>query len=290
MGRHGRWWSDGALELREAALSLKNQRDDLVVIRDFKHFAANVMKSLVGQTPRFEEFSAEVGRTRSAIQQTELAHVAPPRFKPKSRFMNLQASLRWAGVISWLLASPESESRKALETDRVEAKLGWLREYAEDLATWQECQTVIDLSCGFLNAHGLFPGVSACLQSLICESVSHSVNRVLADRLLTFVKESEALLRAGERLPISTEILESRFGFYKPLEGQHSKGGFTSLLPTMAVLGQVTTPEQVKAAFARVNNKDVKVWVKQQLGQTVTARRRSVNAEYKSATKQRTTT
>ena len=43
-----------------------------------------------------------------------------------------------------------------------------------------------------------------------------------------FVHDAEQQLRDGERLPMSTEILESTFGLYKQLERQHSKSGFTS--------------------------------------------------------------
>ncbi|MFT4557778.1 MAG: hypothetical protein ACI93T_002293 [Porticoccaceae bacterium] len=46
--------------------------------RDFKHFAANVLKKVVGDDDeRFAEFTSQTGRTRSAIQQTELAHLSP---------------------------------------------------------------------------------------------------------------------------------------------------------------------------------------------------------------------
>jgi hypothetical protein len=34
---------DGAVELGEGAKCLKNQREDTIVLRDFKHYAANVM-------------------------------------------------------------------------------------------------------------------------------------------------------------------------------------------------------------------------------------------------------
>jgi hypothetical protein len=281
---------DGAVELRDGALPLKNQREDSIVLRDFKHFAANAMQSLIGKDPRFVEFLSQAGRTRSAIQQTELAHLTPPSSKPKSRFMNLAATLCWAGVVSWLLNNPDAKSRQSLDADRLESKLGWLRDYTAELAAWQECQNVISLSVSFLNEHGLFWGVGTCLSSLIGESLNHPLSRQLAQRLIEFVRGTEEQLREGERLPISTEILESSFGLYKQLEGQHSKGGFTSLLPALGALLQPTTPERVRAAFSRVKNKDVKTWVEKKLGETLTSRRRSTYAEYKSATKTQTTT
>ena len=79
---------DGAIELREGAEPLQKQRETMLILRDFKHFAANTLKKVVGEDGRFKEFSTELGRTRSAIQQTELAHFTPPSPKSKARFMN----------------------------------------------------------------------------------------------------------------------------------------------------------------------------------------------------------
>ena len=94
---------DGAPELQDGAEGLKTQRADTIVLRDFKHQAANAFKSLIGKSERFLEFNKQVGQTRSAIQQTELAHLVPPVIRQKARFMNLQAVLRWAACVLWLL-------------------------------------------------------------------------------------------------------------------------------------------------------------------------------------------
>ena len=61
------------------------------------------------------------------------------------------------------------------------------------------------------------------------QQVSAAARRV-SEELQKFLVTQEAHLKPGERLPLSTEILESSFGLYKQLEGQHSKLGFSSLL------------------------------------------------------------
>ena len=99
---------DGAPELREGAKCLEERRDDTIVLRDFKHYAANVLKSLLGKDERFQEVGGKIGKTRSAIQQTELAHLTPPRPKQKARFMNLSSQIGWMTMIVWLLRVCES--------------------------------------------------------------------------------------------------------------------------------------------------------------------------------------
>jgi hypothetical protein len=276
---------DGAVELREGADCLKKRRPDTMVLRDFKHYAANVLKSLVGNDERFKAFSTHVGRTRSAIQQTELAHLTPPGPKPKARFMNLAATLRWAGVVLWLLEHPQAKSREGLTEERLEEKLGWLREFGDNLAVWQECQRILSSSVTFINEQGLYRGAAAALRAEIATSLIHETSKQLAERLLTLVEEAEQQLNEGERLPMSTEILESSFSLYKQLERQHSKGGFTSLLTTFGALLKPTTPAAVKKAFAKVSNQDVRQWVAENLGMTLISRRRATYTEYANATK-----
>lgn len=274
---------DGATELREGAETL--QQEGAIVLRDFKHYAANEFKRLIGNSEPYKQFSAQVGQTRAAIQQTELSHLTPPSAKPKSRFMNLQATLNWATTMLWLLATPSAKVRRFFTTARLEEKLGWLRNFADQVAVWHSCQNVISVSITFINEQGLFRGAASQLRQELAAHLTDSTTRVLAGRLLRFLKRAEESLGAGERLLLSTEILESSFSLYKHFERQHSKGGFTSLLPAFGALLQPTTPEMIQRAFAQVSVNDVAAWVDKNLGQTLGAKRRQTNAEFSAATK-----
>ena len=127
------------------------------------------------------------------------------------------------------------------------------------------------------------------MRSVIGDSLEHATSREIARRLIEFVRDAEQHLHAGERLPLSTEILESAFGLYKQLEGQQSKSGFTSLLACFPALLKPATPDGVRDGFARVSAKEVKAWVKKHFGSTVTSRRNAAYAEHKSALTSATT-
>ena len=155
---------DGAVELRDGAECLQKQRPDTIVLQDFKHKAAIFLKAAVGDHPRFAEFNTHLGKTRSAIQQTELAHLTPPGQKPKARFMNLASTLDWAATVLWLLDHPEAKARDSLTPERLEEKLGWLRSFATELAEWRECQQVVNAGVTFINEQGLFRGAGEQLR------------------------------------------------------------------------------------------------------------------------------
>ena len=286
--------SDGAAELRDAAEILRKQRPDSIALGDFKHRAANVLKSIVGGDARFAEFQTHVGRTRAAIQQTELAHLVPPRVRPKSRFMNLAATLHWARAMLWLLDTPSAQGRALLTAERLEEKLGWLRALAADIARWSACQQVVSTGVTFVNQQGLSRGAAEQFRELVADASVYAASREVAERLTTFLHEAESLLAEGERLPLSTEILESSFALYKQLERQHSKSGFTSLIATFGALLRPATPAMICSAFQRLKVKDVRQWLRKNLPKTLTAKRHNTYHEFRArqpgATKTPTTT
>jgi len=86
------------------------------------------------------------------------------------------------------------------------------------------------MSVTFVNEQGLFRGAADRLALLLTSLKLCEASRAVADRLLEFLRDHELPLADNQRLPLSTEILESCFGLFKQLERQHSQGGFTSLL------------------------------------------------------------
>lgn len=270
---------DGAVELREGAEVLQQLRPDTVILSDFKHYAANVLKKIVGDSASFARFTSQVGSTRSAIQQTELGHLTPPGPRPQARFMNLAGMLRWAEMVSWQLAHPDSVGRQGITVARMDDKLGWLRSFRDDLSRWSACQQVVSASVTFINQQGLFRGaadrLAAELASLVCCEDSLSVG----NRLIDFVRQSEQKVGVGCRLPLSTEILESSFGLFKQLERQHSKGGFTSLLAALGALLKPATPDSVRRGVARISIQQMRMWVTNNLKTTLASRRQTAYAE-----------
>jgi hypothetical protein len=272
--------TDGAVELRESAQALEKDGKKPLLLRDLKHFAANALERMIAGTVAFNAVTTFLGRTRSAIQQTELSHFTPPSQKPKARFMNLGATLRWCEMVLWQLDHPASEARQGITVDRMDEKLGWLRTYRQEIAQWRRIEGVISESLHFINTQGLYRGASSDLQlqldGLAQASGGHCERSAqMTQTLIEFVSSSESQLAAGERGWLSTEILESAFGMYKSAEGQHSKGGFTSLLASFGAMLQDCSAAEVRESLGRTSVKDVKQWVADNLGKTLASKKQS---------------
>ena len=251
-----------------------------ILFRDLKHFAANALERMIGNSDAFKAVTTLVGRTRSLIQQTELSHFTPPSQKLKARFMNLGATLRWCEMVLWQLDHPESEARAGIEVNRMDEKLGWLREYRHEISQWRRIEGVISDSLGFINTQGVYRGAAVDLRMHLDALRPTSSDRCehsdqMAQTLIDFVSSSEAQLAVGERGWLSTEILESAFGLYKALEGQHSKSGFTSLLASFGALLRDCDAAEVRESFRRTSVANTKQWVTTKLGKTLASRKLS---------------
>lgn len=280
--------TDGAVELYESVDVLEMEGKKPILLRDMKHYAANVFEKLIGTDERFQEYLSKLGRTRSVVQQTELGHFTPPPLKPKARFMNLGPMLRWGQMVSYHLSNCHSKTRKDITAQRMNDKLGWVRGFRDELATWNRCEEIMQASLRFINHHGVYRGAAANLQKAVDlvrteHPLDCELSATMASKLIAFVKESETQLGQGERAWLSTENLESLFGRYKRLEGQHSKGGFTSLIAAMPMLLTDWTVDRVRASLSSVSVVQVRQWVSANLGTTLASKR--VTAYKESATK-----
>jgi len=270
--------SDAAVELQESADVLQNAGKSTIVLGDFKHFAANALERILKQNDRFESYLAHVGRSRCQVQQTELGHFAAAKTKTKARFMNLGPVLRWGRMVSYHASHANSRSRRGITAERFNQKLGWIRDYRDDLVRWNRCQGIVQASLRLINREGLSHGTSEKLRAALerrqqdqgrCEASDG-----LMETLIEFVRVNESKLSAGDRAWLSTENLESSFGAFKQLEGQQSKGGFTSLIAAMPMLLHRWDVASVRRCLGSVSTKQMRDWVKENLGQTLTAKQR----------------
>lgn len=274
--------TDGAVELREPVEMLENKGQKPAALRDMKHFLANCLEKLLNNDPHYTTFLKEMGQTRSAMQQTELSHLAPPVMRQKARFMNLEPVLKWASMALWHFDHPESESRKMVPQKRVREKLSWLTKYRADIPRWNLFQSVMSRTLTFINRNGVRHGTARRLRGELA-SLSTDSTREFINQIIAFVQQHEKVLKRGERLPMSTEILESSFGKFKALEQGHAKSGFTQLLLAFPCLLKSTTSSEITEVFGTIKVKDVKEWAQRYLPSTHDSRRQVAYREYRKA-------
>jgi hypothetical protein len=252
----------------------RQRHPDTVELYDAKHKAACVLKARLEKNPRWQAFQTRVGQTRCAIQQTELAFLSPPAPKPKARFMNLGPTLAWASRTLAIVRQPPAVVQRDVRPERLQEKLGWLQEFAGDLAEWSEWQAIVNAMVAFVNRQGICRGAAARLRAELPSRPAHASSVTLVRELLAFVAQQQRLARPDERFPGSTEVLESCFGRFKQLEKQQARGGFTSLLLGFGALLAKTTTTVIHSAMDHSPTKTIVDWCKQHLGTTLFSQRK----------------
>jgi hypothetical protein len=240
---------------------------------DMAHKAARLLKARLERDSRWSTFSTQVGQTKFQTQQTELAFLVPRSQRSKARYMNLGLLLNWACKTLDVLDRRPPEVLAYCTEARLEEKFGWLRDYREALCEWEEYQTLLDAAVECLRGSGYHEGAAEELGARLRPLVHSASGEALQEDLLSFVTTESRASRPGERLPASTEILESSFGKWKSLEGEHQRGGFTSLILGYAALLSQTTREVIATAIETTPVKVVHRWCKEHLGKTVRGKR-----------------
>jgi hypothetical protein len=252
---------------------------------DTAHKGANVLRRLLEADDRWAGFVAQLCQTKAKLQQTPLAWCVGPRLRPKARFMNLAAPLRWARGCLRVLDQPWPEDKDLSDRQRamlatidrkqLEAKLGWLREYSQAIKEWSEWHEVIQAAVRRVRRHGIDRDSVAELRWQFDAMKLSPSGRDAAEVMITFIAEQAWVARLGGELLIgSTEILESLFGGLKTLERQQAESGLTGLILVFGAMMSQSTEEEIKNALDATPWKAVQAWIDEWLGSTVQSQRR----------------
>jgi hypothetical protein len=261
-------------DLHGGVMLFQQRHEQTAEMYDIKHKAACLLKHRLEKEPRWQEFQRQIGQTRCAIQQTEMAFLVPPTPKPKARFMNLQPQLAWAEGVLDILRETPPKVQQWVTTARLQEKLGWLNEFADSVAEWSEWQQIANVAVEFVDRQGVYRGAAKELRQELPSDLANASSQELAKELVDFVASQAKQTKPGERFPGSTEVLESCFGRMKELEKQQARGGFTSLLVSFGAMLADNTTEFINTAFEHSGTKNIFEWCKQYLGTTLFGQRR----------------
>jgi hypothetical protein len=262
---------DHGADLHGGAEIFRAAHRGTVEVYDITHKAACLLKARLEGDERWKSYSTELGQAKFRMQQTELAGLVPPSQRSKARFMNVGKLVDWGTETLALLDDPARLVPLGIDAGRMREKLGWLEAYREALGEWSGYQAVIDGTLDFVRRRGLYAGAEIDLAAAVPERPGAAGG--LRGELLEFVRGEGLKAHPGERLPGTTEVVESCFGKLKALEDGQSKGGFTGLVLSLGAMVSAWTAESIGAALERRRVRDVLDWCREALGQSVQSQR-----------------
>jgi hypothetical protein len=249
---------------------------------DIKHKAACLLKARLERDPRWKAYGSQLAYAKFAVQQTALACLTPPSQRSKARFMNADGLVDWGIKTLALVDDPSKLAKLEISAEQMKAKLGWLEEFREELTAWSACMAVIAKTLDYVRCRGLTASAGRELEGIL-PAASGSAGE-LREQLLGFVVDESSKVRQGERIPGTTEVLESCFGKLKSLEDGQSKSGFTGLVLSLGALVSKWTAESVGEALELCGVRDVLDWCRKNLGTSVQSQRRQAYGKPTGAT------
>jgi hypothetical protein len=263
---------DQGSDLKNGLAMYRKDHPQTVVLHDIAHQTANEMKRELTADSRWATFIVAAGQAKQRLIMTPLAHLVPPKLRSKARYMNLEELVTWGQDMLRYLDNPHPVAQQPLDAAALSEKLGWLLEYREALAEWGAAMTVVADTLTYIRQAGYHHQAAAELGPQLLPARSAMAQRV-AMRLLEFVACQSAPLKLKERLPGSSECLESLIGKGKRLEAQHSQSGFTKMILGMAAAVVRPTTEYLTAALSTIKHADVLAWCRTRLGISLAAKR-----------------
>ena len=137
---------------------------ETVDIYDISHKTACLLKARLERDEQWKAFAAKAGQTKCNIQQTEWAFLVPPSQRSKARYMNLGPLIAWGANTLAIIDNPGPEVLRYGTVERLEEKLGWLRQFREPLKGWSEMEQTIDVTVDFVRTKGLYRGAAKDLR------------------------------------------------------------------------------------------------------------------------------
>ncbi len=264
--------SDHGSDVKGGAEAFCQSHAETATIYDVAHKGACLLKHRFERDSRWSEFLTQMRQAKAQAQQTELAYLVGPSLRLKARYMNVGPMLRWARLT---LRVVERTPVEAKEHPRLEAKFGWLRNYREALSEWVAQYETVQTAVRFVRQEGLYLGAEQDLAAKQKQQGETNPSACeLAKELTEFVAEQSGQTRPGERLPGSSEVLESCLGRWKNLERQQAKQGFAASVLALPAMLVCWTQERILEALNRVPVRAVRDWCRTNLGTTIPAQRR----------------
>ena len=263
--------SDGGPDLKKGIDDFIESSSHTSFIYDIKHKIAVYLKKLLGKNDSFLSFCELAAKSQSYMRQTDVAALAPPNQRSKSRFMNLDGLIKWANRI---LGIDDNKVDQLMDSDKFQRCLRWLRMYESDIACWTRLIDIAEFSIKHIAENGIYRGLSEKLMFKFDGIACCPLSQQLAGLVVQDAAENEYKVKPGHKTVGSSDIIESVFGCFKNLEKQQSASGFTSLvLAIPAMVGGVGS-NLIKVAMENTKVREVKDWITENLGMSVQAKRK----------------
>ena len=239
--------------------------------RDISHTFGTFLKAVYDRDEQYVSLTKAIGNARH-YALTEVDYLMPCNMRALARYMNVFGWIHWAKNI---MEASDKLSPKERKMYSFVWEHGSLVEELEEVA---ECYEKVLSIC---KSEGLSRKTAKECTSIINRSLMGRGCRLtrLADMMFGYFRKEAALLNTGEDAHnVSSDIIESSFGYFKERKSDNRMYGVTGFVMILPLHTKLSTLESArnfdfKGCLEHTHSADLKAWSRQNLPENLAAKR-----------------
>jgi hypothetical protein len=253
---------------------------------DVTHRLACLVKAELEPDPRWQALLRLCTSSLFGLQQTAGAFLVPPAPRRLSRYLNVDRHVAWAVRMLTLLEAPDGTEvagllKMGLEEARswLESKLGWLRDFREDVSRWARLLRVVQQTHEEVKHHGLSRQTARRVwRGLDADILGQPQVRSFVARVLWYLRAEGGQIPPGESWLGTSDVIESLFGKYKWLGEKAPYAEVGASVLALPVFTTELTEELVNEALSAVSGNEVRAWIAEHVGRSTLSKVRTATA------------
>lgn len=272
--------TDRGSDLKKGTELFLQDHPATILMHDIAHLTCRLIWKRLEKESRFSEYRQACCQCANKVRQSSLAHLKPPRPKTKARYMNLDPEIQWGQRALWLLDRVRSDhltdrQRKRLPPVDVEACLGWLDEYRDELTQWKNMMTIGQSCCGVVRRCGYSSATVGELRSTVGTGTTAEAKELIAELLSTIEQQCTRCSGYPQKLPGSSEVIESLIGKGKRLLGtSQNNNSLTGQILSLAASTIQLSASKLREALQRCRMGHLRAWLTSNIGPGIHVARR----------------
>lgn len=262
--------SDEGSENKMGGRLFCENHQEIIHLHDISHLINNILKKELGNDPVWASFKEEAANSMQVLKLSSIAHLAPPRQRTKARMHSAFNLIEWGTKLLEYIDSKEAKNLKPEDMNKIK----WIKNYHNAFKRYFVLRGLCKLVLELIHQRGYFKGMANEFKKLAKQSGANKIVKSFYNGILDMLRSIERRISTSMSYLGSSEVLESLFGKFKALEGDHASSGLTSLILTIPGLTGEMNRSTVEDAMMLISTLDINNWINTNLGKTFLSKRK----------------
>ena len=243
---------------------------------DLTHSIAIALERIYKEDNDFKKYASAMGQMRIKLCNSKHAHLMPPNQRSKSRFLNIDIVSDWGMKVLDAL-----ETKTILPEER--KILMWVKEKQPLIEEMDNIISAVRQISSLLKTSGLSKKTKRKCTAIL-KPLKKGKMKIFKDHMVKYFEYNMLnIQKRGERLLCTSDVIESTFGRYKNEISKNPMSGITDLALIIPALTAELSSEEIKKAIDYSTIKQLKIWNKENLCESLSTKRNVVFPKKKNA-------